>query len=415
MVTPRFRWFAIGCGAAVFSGLLSAPYHSQELVLLPEPGWLYRLDSGAPVSRAVHLALHLAAVWLAAGLLEKLPSPRAARIALLLYAIHPLQTQALASLEARPLLTAAVLSLLALRLWLQGRTWFAVSCGLLAVLADWSAAALPGLLWLWSGVEQRRDSAAPLGVLTGVAFAAVIKALGESVTLSLDYLLWQGLAVLRTTGIFTAPIGLSADPGVRGEPLQALSAWAVIGVAVFLLAASRGGPRRWLASALIALAPTCSVFATPQLAWEPRAALALVFLCGAAGWLLAGTELRLLAPAAALFALVTAVQVQTWRSERSVWLEAARLAPGKPEPLRRLARLVDPAYALELLEQARPQAPDDPVLALDLAEAFARAGRPTMAEIEMARAWRLAGCAQASGTASREGTGPCATSAARSR
>lgn len=415
MVTPRFRWFAISCGAAVFSGLLSAPYHSQELALLAEPGWLYRLDGAAPVSRAVHLALHLVAVWLAAGLLEKLPSPRAARIALLLYAIHPLQTQTLASLEARPLLAAAVLSLLALRLSLQGWTWFAVSCGILAILADWSAVALPGLLWLWSGVQQRRDSAVPLGVLTGVALAAVLKALGESVTVSLDYLLWQGLVLLRTLGNFMAPTGLSADPGFRGEPLLALSAWALIGAAVFLLAASRGGPRRWLVSALIAFAPTFSVFATPQLAWDPRAALPLVFLCGAAGWLLAGTELRLLAPAAALLALVTAVQVQTWRSERSVWLEAARLAPGKPEPLRRLARVVDPAYALELLEQARLEAPDDPVLALDLADAFARAGRHAMAEVELARAWRLAGCAQQVGASSRENPGPCATSPARSR
>lgn len=395
MVTPRFRWFALGVGALVFSGLLTSPYHSSERALLSAPGWLYALDGAPWVSRAIHLALHLAAVWLAGGWFSCWLPARAARVAVLLYALHPLHTQTLASLEARPLLVAAVLMLAALVCWKAGQAWLAVSLGTLAALSDWSAAALPPLLWLWSDAEERREAAAPLGVLSGVALAAILKGLGESVTVSLDHCMWQGVALLRTLWLFLVPAGLSADPDVRVPPLVAAMAWSAVAALAALLLLHRAGPWRWFVSALAALAPTSSVLASTQLASDPRAALALVFLCGGAGALLAGAARNLLIPAGALLAMVSLLESSLWRSEGEVWMRASRLAPARIEPRVRLAPLVDTAYALELLDEARRLAPEDPRVSWRIGETLARAGRHAAAEVEFARA--RAACLQGAG------------------
>lgn len=395
MVTPRFRWLAMGVGALAFGGLLTSPYHSSERALAAAPGWLYALDGAPMVSRAIHLGLHLAAVWLAGGWFSCWLPARAARIAMLLYALHPLHTQTLASLEARPLLLAAVLMLAALVVWKAGHGWLAVSLGTLAALADWSAAALPPLLWLWSDADERREAAAPLGVLSGVALAAILKASGETVTASLDYFAWQGAALLRTLWLFVLPAGLSADPDVRVPPLAAAMAWSAVAALAALLVLHRAGPWRWFVSALVALAPTAGVLVSAQFASDTRAALALVFLCGGAGALLAGAARNLLIPAGALLAVVSLLETSLWRSEGEVWMRAARLAPAKVEPRLRLAPLVDAPYALELLSEARRLAPDDPAVSWRLGETLARAGRHAAAEVEFARA--RAACAQGAG------------------
>lgn len=362
MVTSRFHWLAIGLAALVFAPLLAAPYHTSEQALLAAPGWLHLLDFAPWISRGFHLALHLAAVWLAAGLFTDLLRRRAARIAVILYALHPLQTETLASLEARPLLLVAVLSLAALHFWRRGNVWAAVSFGTLASFADWSAAALPLLLWMWSSREQRREAAAPLGVLSGVCIASIIHALGSSITISAGYMSWQGVAVLRTFGVFVLPTAMSADPDVQAPPLVAAWAWGAVAALVALVGLHRVGPWRWFSSALIALAPTSCLLASPQLAADPRASLALVFLSGGAGWLLAGSDHKLRVTATALLALVSVMQANTWRSERAVWIEAARMAPAKVEPRIRLAPLVDAGHALQLLQDARTRAADDPAV-----------------------------------------------------
>lgn len=155
---------------------------------------------------------------------------------------------------------------------------------------------------------------------------------------------------------------MSADPDVRAPALVAAWAWGAVAALVALVSLHRVGPWRWFSSALIALAPASCLLAPPQLAADPRASLALVFLCGGAGWLLAGSYHKLRVTAAALLALVSVMQANTWRSKRAVWIEAARLAPAKVEPRIRLAPLVDAGHALQLLQDARTRAPDDPAV-----------------------------------------------------
>lgn len=352
MVTSRLHWLAPALAAAVFALVLAVPYHSSELALLARRSPLYALDAAAPLSRLLHLCLHLAAVWLAAGILPTL-LPRGATVALLLFAIHPLHTQALASLEARPLLLAAVLSLAALHQWLRLRDWPAVSLGILAILADWSAAALPALLWLWSSRDQRRAAAAPLGVLSGVALASLIHLLGATAAPSAAYLSLQGAAIVRLLGLFLLPYGLTPSPALHLPPLALAAAWGGLLALALPLILDRRGPWRLLASIFLLLAPTSSFLALPQTASDLRLLPALLFVSAAAASLLASADRRLLATACALFALVSLLQTDLWRSERAVWLEATRLAPAEIEPRRRLARLLDPPHAFELLAPLR--------------------------------------------------------------
>lgn len=391
MVASPFRWFVAAVATLVFGGLLVSPFHSSERALLAEPGLLYAFDHHPVLSRGLHLALHLAALWLAAGLFERLPTLRAARLALLLYAIHPLHTQSLASLEARPHLLAALLSLAALRLWTRGHLWPALTFAIPATLAAPAALALPLVLWLWASPEDRRISAAPLGLLSGVGLAALLHGFNPSAV----SLTAPPVVLLQTLFHFLLPAGLSADPELRTAPLAVALAAAVLVTFVYCLWRLKTAPRLWLASALLGLVPAPLLInntAVPAGA-APHAALALLFLCGAAGWLLAQADARLLAPAAALFAVVTLLQVHTWQSERAVWLDAVRAAPRKASPRLRLAPLVEPRFALELLEQARRDTPDDPALALEFAAALARAGRPVHAAVEWEMARRLSGCA----------------------
>ena len=62
-----------------------------------------------------------------------------------------------------------------------------------------------------------------------------------------------------------APTGPSATLAFAASS-PALSIWLIGGCRRY---GPRGGSWRWLVSALIAPAPTFSVFATPQLAWDP--------------------------------------------------------------------------------------------------------------------------------------------------
>jgi protein O-mannosyl-transferase len=71
---------------------------------------------------------------------------RAADYAALIFAVHPLQTEAVNYVWARANLLMTTLCLLALREWLRDRGWCAVAWFGLALLAKQECVALPVLL-----------------------------------------------------------------------------------------------------------------------------------------------------------------------------------------------------------------------------------------------------------------------------
>jgi Tfp pilus assembly protein PilF len=86
---------------------------------------------------------------------------------------------------------------------------------------------------------------------------------------------------------------------------------------------------------------------------------------------------------------VSVARTATWRTEQSLWTEAVAKAPTKIRPRIQLARAVDPASALPMLEQAEQMAPEDPRIPSEEGRIYLSAGRPDRALAEFGRALAL--------------------------
>src|ERR1035441_804007 len=107
--------------------------------------WLNRqMGAGDPLGyHLFNLAFHLAAVLLAWECLRRLLPARAAWIAALLFAIHPLQAEAVDYVWARSIVLASLFCFAALWVWLEGRVWLCVAYFAAALLAKEECAAFP--------------------------------------------------------------------------------------------------------------------------------------------------------------------------------------------------------------------------------------------------------------------------------
>src|SRR3954465_5538729 len=104
--------------------------------------------SGSAIGyHVVNLALHLAAGALALEGLRKLLPERAAVAAAAIFALHPIQAEAVDYIWARSIVLATLFCLAALLDWTEGRHWTAVLWFALALLSKEEVAAFPLLLW----------------------------------------------------------------------------------------------------------------------------------------------------------------------------------------------------------------------------------------------------------------------------
>ena len=96
-------------------------------------------------------------------------------------------------------------------------------------------------------------------------------------------------------------------------------------------------------------------------------------------------------PATAILALacLSAVRMEVWRTEESLWQEAVRESPRKLRPRIQLSRFVPTDRALDLLTQAKAIAPNDPDVASELGAVWLKAGQNGSALIEFGRALAL--------------------------
>ena len=121
--------------------------------------WLNRALGGQdPLGyHALNLALHLAAVMLAYACLLRLLDRRAAWLAAALFAVHPLQAEAVDYVWARAIVLAAVFVFASLLAWMDDRPWLAVALFALALLSKEECAAFPLALWLLDACVVTRD------------------------------------------------------------------------------------------------------------------------------------------------------------------------------------------------------------------------------------------------------------------
>jgi protein O-mannosyl-transferase len=412
---------------AAFGASLGGSFHLDDYALFQDPaivspgGWqweqtrpltwfTFRLNyqggarDPAPyhaVNIVLHWAAALALYWAIRGRLGGGTALAAAG----LFAVHPIQAEAVDYVFARGTLLMAVFSLLALGCWLRERRWLAVACFAAALASKEECAALPVVLALAELARRGpRRAWLPIAAMLALALGAglhVIHALervaqptaGFAGPVSWSgYLAAQGWVILRYLRLTVVPWGFHFDPDIRVAAWQAAVGWAAVAAlaAVSLRRFRDLGPGFWAIAGLVLLLPSSSVFPAEDFSADRRMYLPLAAFACAAAFLVRRVDWRVTAAALAALAALSFARTQVWMTERSLWEEAVRMAPAKLRPKLQLARAVEPRRALVLLGEARKLAPDDPRVASQTGEAWLRLNRPEMALGEFGRALALA-------------------------
>jgi len=375
--------------------------------------WLNRALGGqnALGYHALNLVLHLAAALLAYECLLRLMDRRTAWLAAALFAVHPLQAEAVDYIWARAIILAAVFVFASLLAWMENRPWLAVALFALALLAKEECAAFPLALWLLDACLIRKPAAdkrstrwAPLAAMLALSLAAGLRTIyaaaatpgtqagAQAGVTPWHYLLAQGTVLWRYLRLFAIPYGFTVDPEIRVPPAWlGVAAWLAIAIALAALWRWWRDVAIWLTGAALLLLPSSSIFPAADLAVDRRMYLPMLPLAAAAALLLVRLRPRAVAPLVIAALVVLSIgRTQVWASDESLWREAVRRAPDKVRPRIQLARNVETAEALGLLEEARRIAPDDPAVAAETGRVLLAAGRAGEALTQFGRALALA-------------------------
>ncbi len=331
----------------------------------------YALNRASPFGlagfHAVNLLIHLGNTLLVAALLRGLAAPgqrdaahaRAAWIAAALFALHPVQTEAVTYLSGRSTALAALFALASLVAWQRGldaparRHWPLLSLLLfgLALLCKEYVAVLPLALLLCAAARSPLDAAvlrraAGHAALVAAALLAALAVPRYRVLLETSLatrelganLATQARAVFYLVGQMLWPATLNADPALparAGFDTGALACAALIAAAIVLgaLALRRrqaaGFALLWF---LLWLAPTNSLLPRLDVANDRQLYLALI----GPAWVLGHALARLRRPAwrgAAVASLAVAlgsatfVRNRVYADELGFWADVARKAP----------------------------------------------------------------------------------------
>lgn len=395
----------------------------------------HELGAGVRGFRAVNVLIHAGNALLVLALLRRralaqgLCESRARAVALiaaLLFALHPLQTEAVTYVSGRSSSLVALCSLGALLAWLRSFDASAHAAGwrvltLLLVVAAFAvketAVALPlaFVAWAWTlphtdaganaVLRRQLQSLLPVAIVClGVAtLLACITPYGDLLRASLGVrdpwqnLLTQSHAVPYLLGKLVCIDQLNADPDLA--PVLVLDAGT--GLRLLLLAATLltalAGRRYWPSFGFAVLwcglwlLPTNSIFAREDIANDRQLYTALIgpaFLL--AVLMVRGAEAlhgRLPPPTARAIAIIVAAVLcgslgaatvdrnRVYRSEVSYWQDAARRSPGKA----RTANNLGYAYAL-VCRDAAALAEFARAAALDPADSRARVNRRLLEE-----------------------------------
>lgn len=341
--------------------------------------WLFHtVDPPPGAYAAAVLILHAAASLLFAQLMSRLFPLRAALIAALIYALHPLQTETLALAATAAALPGIVLLLAALHLHLDGRKRAALILALLAVLFEPAAAIIPSVFLLIARATPMARPLVSISAAGAVVWLAAFAAVRAQAAASWP---WLGVFTLRSLFVFFFPLGLTPWPDLHAAPWQAaLAALAVAAAAWAAMIGARRTPAgAWM---LAAIALLMSVYFLPAETGRPSMALPLLALAPSAALALEQVDARLTAIYIAMLALLSHTYARQWRDPVALWMEAVRLAPDRVEPRLALAPRLPPAQALELLVEARRRWSRDSRVAVATGHAFLRGGRPREAMAE---------------------------------
>ncbi|MBX9600127.1 MAG: tetratricopeptide repeat protein [Bryobacteraceae bacterium] len=355
--------------------------------------WLsFQLSGADPVPwHALSLMLHLGCAWLTYSTLRRVIPENAAILAACVFAVHPLQAQAVNYVFARATLLMTLFCLLAFRSWLNGKQWHAAGWFFLALLSKEECAAFPLFLGAWEWTRTRRLPAMPLAAMLAVTLAAGARAVwatqaipgsGSGFTAGiapLDYFFTQGFQIPRYAALLIWPHPLTVDPDVtvRGA-LPGLLAWVLVIVATIMLYRRGGEFGFWISAAVLLLLPSSSILPAADLAADRRLYLPMLGFAAALGSALNRAPRAVLA-VLLVWTSLSVRQTLLWRSEESLWTEALLHAPGKIRPRIQLARVLPPERGLVLIQQAKKIDPANPLLASEEGRIHLESNRPDLA------------------------------------
>ena len=429
----RARLFLLAAALVAFGASLGSGFHFDDYAIFSDPalqsarGWLevwaprqtrpltfftfwmnVQVGAGDPLGyHLFNLLLHAGAVLLLWECLRRLLPERTAWIAAALFAIHPIQSEAVNYIWARSILLATLLCLAALWQWLEGRPWMALACFALALLAKEECAAFPLVLaWLhWRKLlpAPKRAWAAIAGMvaLAIAAGARVIWALavtpgapgGAQAGISpLNYLLAQSVVIWRYLQLTIVPYGFTVDPDIHVAAWIGIAAWVLL-IAATVLIWRRAGAEigAWFVAGLLLLTPSSSIFPVADVSADRRMYLPMVAFAVAAAIPLARIRWheQVLAIVCMVLLALSVQRTVVWMTEESLWQEAVDRAPKKLRPKIHLARALPAAKALDLLARARLDAPYSSEIATETGKILLKEGQPEGALEEFGRALAL--------------------------
>ncbi len=425
-----------------FGASLTASFHLDDYALFSDPivtspsGWyeVWRLEQTRPLTyftywlnhlaggrspvgyHAFNLLIHLISTLLLYNVLNKLVPGLPAAAGAVVFAVHPIQTEAVVYVYARATLLMTLFCLLASREWLKGRHWRAVPLFALAMLAKEECAAFPLLLLLLHfSISRNLRELRPIGAMLVIATAIGLRVVyvlartpdsgagpGSAISAG-EYFLTQSGVIVRYFRLLLIPWGFTVDHDVPiAGTGMGLLLWLLLGglavVALFRFTRARWG--FWFLAGLVLLLPSSSFLPADDLMAERRMYLPLAAFGVAAALLVrsaAGSRMAYrshlaaggLAMVGVTLVLLTMNRVQVWQTEQSLWAEAVERSPGKLRPKLQLARASKPAAAIEILEAAGSIVPNDPRVASQLGRRYLETGRPAEALAEFGRALAL--------------------------
>lgn len=395
---------------AAYASTLFSSFHFDDFAIFSDPvltssdGWwrVFRFDQTRPLTyftfwlnyrvggtdpwgyHALNLATHLGCVMVAWFVFRRLAEPVIALAATTVFALHPLQSQAVAYVFERATLVATFFCLLAWGDWLAGKRWRAVAWFALALLAKEEAVAFPVFVLAvdWALGRLKRAAWTPLAFWFGLSLAAGGRLLfvaahtkgagvGRAGSASAwEYLLTQPKVICQYFSKFVLPIGQNLDHDVQpfsGWDATSLAFMMTLLTLIILAVWQRSRWGIWVIGALILLAPSSSIIPLEDLMFEHRMYLPLISLSLAAASALAGLPARwrpaFLAVLAVVLSGVTWARARVWSTEETLWTDAVARSPGKLRPKLQLARSIaatDPERARRLLAAAQQLDPRNP-------------------------------------------------------
>jgi tetratricopeptide (TPR) repeat protein len=318
--------------------------------------WNYLLNGNDPWGfHLINLLVHAANSILVLLVARRALQPGLAWFAAALFAIHPLQTQAVNYVFERATLLATFFALLSLLLFIEERYWGAVVAFGLSLLAKEETIALPAFFLVYDLATKRRPAIwrCYLPVLSLAALAATRLfytlhnipeaqlAFNTKGVSQISYVLTESRVMWIYVRLFFLPVGLSLDHDVRlsqnlWSPTATLPAVLALALVVGALAwyAWRGTKSAlWALGFFVLLSPSSTIVPASDLLFEHRTYLPLACLAIAAALLLAQILPRRAKPALPLLLIMllvgTIVRNRVWKDDRSLWSDVIEKAPHK--------------------------------------------------------------------------------------